>query len=540
MSSPYRTRHGLAPPQAPRDTGIVGEIIDQFADRHAFLRELVQNAIDADSPTVEVRAHYNESSDKVTVTVVDEGVGMPREVVEERLLVLFRSTKEDDETKIGKFGVGFASVLAVNPSVVKVTTAHAGKRHTLHLFRDLSFELFDTGQASRSGTTVEVEIELGADQIYDFVSRCHGALERWCRHATVPIHFASEGHVLSSLPRTRVDRPLALDDSLVEVEGVSADGTIRAVVGVPADGEPYAGFFNHGLMLYETREALVGRFAFKVQDARLGHTLSRDNVRRDDRFLSALDFVARLASRDLAAAATKVVEDAAASGDLQRFGEIASALKRAGLRPKTWTLPILEVVDGQKTATFETFVAKGSWTAATPSAVTAYFAERGIPVVALEGAGAVVRELLGKAPAACSALTLAIPQPATSEFEELVAKTESLLDRVHRQPAGIVVAEVAGASAGLSHAACVNRAAPGEPFLIEFEEATSNPFAFFRRRTIVLNANSKRIERILSLADLDLASALLSRLLLLESGQLNVKRSTAILEAQLEAGGFDG
>lgn len=114
---PYRTLAVDDVPEAPRDPGIVGDVIRQFADPKAFFRELVQNAIDAGSPSVEVRIEHDPSAQKLRVAV-DRGEGMSRDTLENQLLVLFRSTKETDPTKIGKFGIGFASVLAPEPKVV--------------------------------------------------------------------------------------------------------------------------------------------------------------------------------------------------------------------------------------------------------------------------------------------------------------------------------------------------------------------------------------------------------------------------------------
>src|SRR5262245_39466129 len=103
--APYRTADNDERAEAPRDPGIVGEVIAQFADPFAFLRELVQNAIDAGTPSVEVRIDHVAEGGIVRVTVRDRGEGMTREIVEDQLLVLFRSTKEHDDSKIGKFGI---------------------------------------------------------------------------------------------------------------------------------------------------------------------------------------------------------------------------------------------------------------------------------------------------------------------------------------------------------------------------------------------------------------------------------------------------
>ena len=180
---PYRTEERDERAVAPRDPGIVGDVIAQFADPYAFFRELVQNAIDAGTETVEVRLEHDAGAGLVRASVRDRGEGMTRDVVENQLLVLFRSTKERDDTKIGKFGIGFASVLAPSPQVVVVQTARAGRRLTLHLHPDLTYQLFDGGAATQTGTTVQLELAMPAVQAVEFAERSRAALVRWCRHA---------------------------------------------------------------------------------------------------------------------------------------------------------------------------------------------------------------------------------------------------------------------------------------------------------------------------------------------------------------------
>jgi len=133
MSDPYRDQLGGEGTDGPRDRGIVGDVIAQFADPYAFYRELIQNAIDAGSPEVSVELEYNHSDQRMHAIVRDKGEGMTREIIENQLLVLFRSTKEKDRTKIGKFGIGFSSVLAPDPEVVVISTSRDGKRLTCHL-----------------------------------------------------------------------------------------------------------------------------------------------------------------------------------------------------------------------------------------------------------------------------------------------------------------------------------------------------------------------------------------------------------------------
>ncbi len=256
---PYRSDHSARTSGAdiPRDRGIVGDIIAQFADPLAFYRELIQNSIDAGSPGVDVKLEYDASASVLRVAVRDRGEGMTRDILENQLLVLFRSTKEKDDSKIGKFGIGFTSVLSPNPEVVVVQTSRDGRRLTLHLQRDLTYQLFDSGPATQTGTSVELDLAMPSDQVAQFARDSIDALTRWCRHASVPINFVAQLPDLEKL-EARIDRPLQLDDALVEVSRTTDEGKLTVIAGLLPGATAYTGFFNHGLMLHESTESPLG------------------------------------------------------------------------------------------------------------------------------------------------------------------------------------------------------------------------------------------------------------------------------------------
>ena len=214
---PYRSDHSARTSSVdiPRDRGIVGDIIAKFADPLAFYRELIQNSIDAGSPSVDIKLAYDASASVLRVVVRDRGEGMTRDILENQLLVLFRSTKEQDASKIGKFGIGFSSVLSPNPEVVVVQTSRDGRRLTLHLQRDLTYQLFDSGPATQTGTSVELDLAMPSDQVAKFAQDSIEALTRWCRHASVPVSFVAEVPDGDKL-EARIDRPLGIDGALVQ------------------------------------------------------------------------------------------------------------------------------------------------------------------------------------------------------------------------------------------------------------------------------------------------------------------------------------
>ena len=84
--------------------GLVKDLVDQFSDPLAFYRELIQNSMDAGSNRVDVTLEYDDKTGTARMAVEDDGEGMDERIIDEYFLVLFRSTKEDDLTKIGNSG----------------------------------------------------------------------------------------------------------------------------------------------------------------------------------------------------------------------------------------------------------------------------------------------------------------------------------------------------------------------------------------------------------------------------------------------------
>ncbi|HEU4615546.1 MAG TPA: ATP-binding protein [Kofleriaceae bacterium] len=534
MTDPYRDSALDLPADSPRDPGIVGDIVAQFADPKAFLRELVQNAIDAGTPSVEIELEYDEPVRRMRVSVRDRGEGMTREIVENQLLVLFRSTKEQDRTKIGKFGIGFVSVLAPEPEVVVVQTARAGRRITLHLYRDLSYELFDAGPATQTGTTVELEIALERGEVERFVRECERSLERWCRHASVPIDLAIRTPAVTA--NRRVDRPLSIDGAIVEVRGTRDDGQLSVTVALTADATPYVGFFNHGLTLYETREPLVGRLAIKIQDPRLGHTISRDDVRRDEHFEQALGFARYVARTELVRAASNELYKAAEAHDLAQHRALLVALAAAGieLSRDALHLPVAEPIGGKRSLPAGALV-EPYWTSERPSKLTAALAEAGTPVVLAQDPDEVGRLLGETVRSADRELTCITPIDPTDDDEALLALLADILDAAHRPPDAIVLATLIGARADRLSIAGTHAELP---HVVDREEAARDPFALLRRRVLVLSVAHPQV-RAARRGDPVLAASHLARAVLLQHRLLNEKRSRRIVEHALARVGVD-
>lgn len=365
--APYRSREE---PRAPRDaprTGLVADMVRQFADAFAFVRELVQNGIDAGASAIEVTVD-REGGALTAVRVADDGCGMTLKVIEDVLLVLFRSTKDEDAGKIGKYGVGFMSVLAIDPSEVVIDTWRDGHAYRVRLFPDHSYEIEHGAPRAGHGTSVAV-LKAVADEAFEgFWQDVTSSLHRWCRHAELAIHFTLIGGGASDPRRARADVPFDVR-AAVQVRERYHDG-MEIVLGpiagsgaLPPSGSgedapaPFAGFYNRGLTLHETTAPLrdeLSHVRFKVKSAELCHTLSRDDVRRDHAFHLALSRASALCDgplrgavlRELAAETEKVAADQDAPRLAELFEIAAAPPISAGLRDLP--LPLAHAIEGQR------------------------------------------------------------------------------------------------------------------------------------------------------------------------------------------------
>ena len=560
MSTPYRGGPDATDRSAPRDAGLVGDLVRQFADPYAFYRELVQNSIDAESPSIHVGLLWTtEEGGTLRVSVRDRGEGMDRKVLESQLLVLFRSGKEGREDKIGKFGVGFVSVLAVAPRRVTVTTSRGeGVTWTLVLYPDHTYELFAQDGGKRPGTTVTLEVPTPSEQLDERVARSEEALRTWCRHAQVPIRFEA-GHEGGRAPvrATRIDEPLGLE-ALVSVPVTEDRGQRRAVVGLRARAESYAGFFNSGLLLWEG-EGIVEGIAFKVQDARLEHTLSRDNVRRDRHFEAAVALARRAATRELPSALHEALETALADGAHERWRALLRAWLASGLSLPhgAVSVPLCDAWRGQSRAALAALRKAASkrggrrylWTSRGSTALTKALAERDTPVIDLRpaGRGAVGDALLERlvvdmaglhlAPAR-EVVTCATPAPLPPTHERLLDAVSALLSSTVGPLGGLVLAKLSGAADASLALSIAELGAP--PWVVEGSTRRKSPFDALalldrRRPTALLNAAHPLVVRALERAarEPELAAAVLAQALLLHYERGSSAHTGAIVEATL-------
>jgi hypothetical protein len=226
-------------------------LVSQFASPYDFLRELVQNSMDAGSDRVEVSIERHLESDAAAdgmdavfeLVVMDTGVGMDETIIDGALTRLFASTKFDDRTMAGGFGVGFVSVFAWEPEVVLVQTGRAGEAWELTFHADRRFEKTRLDMPVE-GTTITMLRRADASAYAAVADAVRDSLWRWCRFTEVEVSFEdfSEGDG----PELIQDAPTPEDFVLSRAEKVG-DGHVRVAFGIPA----HAIMMRRGLILEE-------------------------------------------------------------------------------------------------------------------------------------------------------------------------------------------------------------------------------------------------------------------------------------------------
>ncbi|MBI4677061.1 MAG: ATP-binding protein [Elusimicrobia bacterium] len=298
--------------------GLVKDLVDQFSDPLAFYRELIQNSIDAGSNRIDVTLEYDGKTGAARMAVEDDGEGMDERIIDEYFLVLFRSTKEDDLTKIGKFGVGIVSVFSLRPDLVRVHTAKAGESWRLDFPSYKRYEKFRVS-AMREGTLVELFKKMGAGEYPKLAEDSLKTVRFWCKHSDTRIYFHD---------RRAGGRPQLINEPFTLPEGESLrhseEGT-EIVLGFTGEPAPFFGFYNKGLTLKEGRKEHFPGVAVKIKSRYLEHTITRDNVLEDDNFRKAMAIVKRLAEDELPAKLKAELGEAAQ--------EIASRAA-SGLKPE--------------------------------------------------------------------------------------------------------------------------------------------------------------------------------------------------------------
>ena len=224
---------------------VLAGLVAQFASPYDFLRELVQNAMDAGSDRVEVLLHTHAAGEGVVfeLEIVDAGEGMDETILDGELTKLFASTKTGDRTKAGGFGIGFVSVFAWQPETVLLHTGRAGETWELVFHADKRYEKHRL-DAPFEGTTVRLFRAGKLEEREGIAESVRQSLWKWCRFVALDLTF--EDVESGTGAETIHDAPPSGDEALVAVHE-QGETRVRVSFAVP----PHAVLLRHALVLGE-------------------------------------------------------------------------------------------------------------------------------------------------------------------------------------------------------------------------------------------------------------------------------------------------
>ena len=235
-----------------------------YSDHDIFYRELVSNACDAitklkklsmigeyEAPDdIEYKVEIKLSANDKTIKIIDNGIGMTKEEVDEYINQIAFSgaeaflekykDKANDDQIIGHFGLGFYSAFMVADQVTIDTLSFKDGAESVHWSCDGGTE-YDISEGTKTTPGTEITLYLNEDS-YEFANeyKAKEVLDKYCSFMPVPIFVTNEdaGEQTEEIPEEEVtEKDTVLDtfikDAVTE-EVEKEDGTKETVEKVPA------------------------------------------------------------------------------------------------------------------------------------------------------------------------------------------------------------------------------------------------------------------------------------------------------------------
>ena len=180
-----------------------------YSDHEIFLRELVSNAVDATQKlrtlastgafageTGELAVHIAVDSEKRTLTVTDNGIGMSAEEVDRYINQIAFSGAEEflakyqNQAIIGHFGLGFYSAFMVSDKVEIFTQSYDNEKPSVHWVCDGSpeYSMEELSEKRERGTSIVLHLSEECAE-YAEQSKIGELLNKYCRFLPIPIIF---------------------------------------------------------------------------------------------------------------------------------------------------------------------------------------------------------------------------------------------------------------------------------------------------------------------------------------------------------------
>ena len=235
-----------------------------YSDHDIFYRELVSNACDAitklkklsmigeyEAPDdIDYKVEIKLSANDKTIKIIDNGIGMTKEEVDEYINQIAFSgaeaflekykDKANDDQIIGHFGLGFYSAFMVADQVTIDTLSFKDGAESVHWSCDGGTE-YDISEGTKATPGTEITLYLNEDS-YEFANeyKAKEVLDKYCSFMPIPIFVTNEdaGEQTEEIPEEEVtEKDTVLDtfikDAVTE-EVEKEDGTKETVEKVPA------------------------------------------------------------------------------------------------------------------------------------------------------------------------------------------------------------------------------------------------------------------------------------------------------------------
>ena len=235
-----------------------------YSDHDIFYRELISNGCDAitklkkldligeyEAPDdIEYKIQVKVSPEKKTIQIIDNGIGMTKEEVNEYINQIAFSgaeaflekykDKTNEDQIIGHFGLGFYSAFMVADKVTIDTLSFKDGASAVHWECDGGTE-YDMQDTTKEEPGTAITLYLNEDS-YEFVNeyKAREVIEKYCSFMPIPIFLENEdaGEQTEEIPEEEVtEKDKVLDtfikDAVTE-EVEKEDGTKETVEKVPA------------------------------------------------------------------------------------------------------------------------------------------------------------------------------------------------------------------------------------------------------------------------------------------------------------------
>lgn len=234
-----------------------------YSNKEIFLRELISNGCDA-ADKLRFQALSNDSlyegdsdlkirlefdKDARTITVIDNGIGMSREEVQEHIGTIAKSgTKQffeqltgdqaKDSELIGQFGVGFYSSFIVADKVT-LTTRKAGESEGVRWESSGEGDYtLESVEKPKRGTEIVLHLKEDEDEFLD-AYRLRSIVKKYSDHISIPVVMDKE------IPAEKDDEDKEIAPARIEEETVNEASALWKMSRDEITEEQYNEFYKH-------------------------------------------------------------------------------------------------------------------------------------------------------------------------------------------------------------------------------------------------------------------------------------------------------